>query len=556
LVSTLVLALSSLGWAAYRHLDSAITRERWHIEGTRPAGVVGEQNILLLGDDSRAGTDGEYGAVDGVRSDTTIVVHLARDGSATLLWFPRDMLVPVVPRARAAARDGRAKLTEVLQLADVPGLVSTLEALTGLKIDHTISINLAGFRSMTEAVGGVTVCVTPLPGGSTRNLHDAMSGWNGHLGMNRLNGEQALAFVRTRYALGDERLRILRQQQFLSRLLAATISTGVLTNPTKITALLGAVGGALRVDAGLDQAALLGLAKRINDLHSSRVRFVTVPTRVALRSDGAVDDLGTIPPHGAVLLADQAGLARALAPLRPAGAAPQTEPTVAPAAVPVAAVRNASGRTGLAAATVDALRSLGFTGPMTTSTATGQPLTEIHHPPGLAAAARTLAARLPGSRLVEDVTPPGDGLVVILGSNFPGLSPGSGDGVDRAPQGGPAAGPAPAGSPTAARTTLHVTATRTTTTHTTTTGTTTTGTTTTGTTTTGTTTTGTTTTGTTTTGTTTTGTTTTGTTAAGTGAARAVPVGSEGTARSGFAARSAAAAGVATPMTISTSCTP
>ncbi len=429
--SALVLAISTLGWAAYRHLDSAIVRERWTIDGARPAAVAGEQNILLLGDDSRAGTDGEYGAVDGVRSDTTIIVHLARDGSATLLWLPRDMLVPVVPHSRASAQDGRAKLTEVLALAGVPGLVSTLEALTGLKVDHTISINLAGFRAMTEAVGGVTVCVTPLPGGSTRNLHDAMSGWNGHLGLNRLDGEQALAFVRTRYALGDERLRILRQQQFLSRLLAAATSAGVLTSPQKLTALLDAVGGTLRVDSGLDQEELLRLAKRINGLRSSKVRFVTAPTRVALRSDGAVDDLGTIPPHGAVLLADQAGLDRVLAPLRPAPATPSARPStgspdaVAPVAVPVAAVRNASGRTGLAAATVDALRSLGFTGPMTTSTAAGQPRTEIHHSPALTDAARTLSARLPGSRLVEDGAAPGDGLVVILGTTFPGLPTGS-----------------------------------------------------------------------------------------------------------------------------------
>ncbi|KQC39070.1 LCP family protein [Frankia sp. ACN1ag] len=444
LLSVFVLALSSLGWAAYRHFDGAITRVDWNIDGARPAGAAGEQNILLLGDDSREGTGGEYGVVDGVRSDTTIIAHFARDGSATLLSFPRDMLVRVVPPERAAARDGRAKLTEVLQLADVPGLVSTLESLTGLKIDHTISINLAGFRTMTDAVGGVTVCVTPLPDGSTRNLHDTMSGWNGHLGENRLNGDQALAFVRTRYALGDERLRVLRQQQFLAKLLATATGAGVLTNPAKITALLGAVGGALRVDQGLDQTALLTLAKRASGLSSGGIRFVTVPTRVALPVDGAVDGMGTIPPHGAVLVADQAGLAQVLAPLRPAGtarpAAAPPEPagtTVGRADVSVAAVRNASGRTGLAAATVDALRSLGFTGAMTTATTTGQELTEIHYPPGQQAAARALAARLPGGLPVEDPARTGDGLVVVLGTAFAGLAAAPGPGAAAGPAGEP-----------------------------------------------------------------------------------------------------------------------
>ncbi|CAO5148080.1 Transcriptional regulator [Frankia sp. AiPs1] len=419
-LSGLVLACTSLGWAAYRHFDDAVTRENWNIAGTRPVGAVGAENILLLGDDSREGTGGEYGTVDGVRSDTTIIVHLARDGSATLLSFPRDMLVPVLPRGKASAHDGRAKLTEVLNLAGVPGLVATLESITNLKIDHTISIDLAGFRAMTDAVGGVTVCVTPLPDGSTRNLHDIMSGWNGQLGENRLDGRSALAYVRTRYSLGDERLRILRQQQFLDRLLQAATSAGVLTNPAKISALLGAVGSSLRVDSGLDQAALLGLARRASQA-GRQTRFLTVPTRIALPADGAIDSRGTVPPHGAVLIADQAGLDRILTPLLPAGvtlptADPESTPGAASAgaaplpsvpssSVVVSAVRNATQRTGLAARTVDGLRALGFTGPMTTSTTVAADRTEIYYPPRLQDQARVLAARLPGSRLVAGTAP-------------------------------------------------------------------------------------------------------------------------------------------------------
>ncbi|WP_462187328.1 LCP family protein [Frankia sp. CcWB2] len=422
LLSVLVLGLSTIGWAAYRQFDKAVTRVDWDIEGARPASVDGEENILLLGDDSREGTEGQYGVVDGVRSDTTIIAHFGKDGSATLLSFPRDMLVPEVPREKATARDGRSKLTEVLELADVPGLVSTLESLTGLKIDHTISINLAGFKAMTDAVGGVTVCVTPLPNGSTRNLHDSMSGWSGRLGENRLNGDQALAFVRTRYALGDERLRILRQQQFLSKLLATATSTGVLTNPAKITSLIGAVGGALRIDQGLDQTAILKLAKRASELGPGRIHFVTVPTHIALRSDGAVDDMGSIPPHGAVLIVDQAGLDQVLAPLLPAGTKPPAQRTLDPAQVSIAAVRNASGRAGLATRTVDGLRALGFTGPMTAATSTRQTLTEVRHPPGQEAAARTLAATIPGSRIVAGAGRSGAGLVLVLGSTFTGLS--------------------------------------------------------------------------------------------------------------------------------------
>ncbi|WP_018501474.1 LCP family protein [Parafrankia discariae] len=317
MVSLCVLGATSVGWAAYRHFDNAIDRQDWTpVAGARPAEVPGDLNVLLLGNDSREGTHGEFGDPGGSRSDTTIIAHFDADRSVTLVSFPRDTLVPVVPAAAATAPDGRSKIADIIPLAGVPGLISTLEAFTGLKINYTVSINLAGFRAMTDAVGGVTVCVRPLPDGSTRNLRDRESGWRGQLGENRLDGDQALAFVRTRKALGEERLRILRQQQFLSRLLDAATSTGVLTNPARITSLLGAVGGALQISDSLTQTEMLRLAKRVSELGPGGLRFITIPTYVPLPSDGAVDEMGTIPPHGMVLLHDPAGLEAIVGPMR------------------------------------------------------------------------------------------------------------------------------------------------------------------------------------------------------------------------------------------------
>lgn len=325
LVSLTVLAVTSVGWAAYRHFDSAIDRNNWEpTAGARPAEVPGDLNILLLGNDSREGTHGEFGDPGGMRADTTIIAHFDADGSATLVSFPRDTLVPIVPTSAAIARDGLSKIADVVPLVGVPGLISTLEGFTGLKIDHTVSINLAGFRAMTDAVGGVTVCVQPLPDGSTRNLRDAESGWRGQLGENRLDGGQALAFVRTRKALGEERLRILRQQQFLSRLLDAATSTGVLTSPSRIASLLGAVGGALEISRSLSQAEMLRLARRVAELGPGGLRFVTIPTHVPLPGEGAVDGMGSIPPHGMVLLHDPAGLEALLGPMRAPGAGGST----------------------------------------------------------------------------------------------------------------------------------------------------------------------------------------------------------------------------------------
>ncbi len=427
-LSLVVLTVSSIGWAAYRYFNDSVTGVAWTPSGNRPAERPGEMNILLLGDDSRAGTNGEYGKVDGVRSDTTIIAHFGTDGSLTLVSFPRDTLVTVTPGIRQTPRDGKDKLTNVLSYGGVEGLTRTLEDLTSLKIDHFISIDLAGFKTMTDAVGGVDVCVAPPPGGGTSNLNDAFSQWHGKLGMNHLNGDQALAFVRTRHALPNETYRVARQQQFLSRLLDKATSVGVLTNPVKITQLIGAVGGSLKVDNGLTQnGGMIKIAQRLSGLGSAKVTFITIPTHVPLRSEGAVDDEGQIPPHGDVLFYDPAGLAQVLAPLRPATADDVSvgatgRPTLPPSQVTITEVRNKTGRSGLASQTTSELSAMGFTGSLKPTTGpAGQVITEIRYPTGQEAAAHTLAGVISGSRTVED--PAADsGLVVVLGASFTGVT--------------------------------------------------------------------------------------------------------------------------------------
>ena len=441
MLSITVLGLTSIGWAAYRHFDSAIGRNDWDpAGGDRPDEVPGDINILLLGNDSREGTNGEFGDPGGMRADTTIIAHLDADGSATLLSFPRDTLVPVVPPEKATARDGKAKIADIIPLAGVPGLISTLEAFTGLKINHTVSINLAGFRAMTDAVGGVTVCVRPLPDGSTRNLRDPESGWQGQLGWNKLNGDQALAFVRTRKALGEERLRILRQQQFLSRLFDTATSAGVLTSPAKITNLLNAVGSSLEVSDSLTQTEMFKLAKRLSELGSGGLEFITIPTYVPTRADGAVDDKGTYPPHGMVLFHDAAAMEELLRPMRAetengrsAGGGGQAAALPPASEVAVAQVLNAAGRGGLADRTAGELAELGFTGPMVAGTYDHQQVaTEIRYPAGQEAAARALAAVIPGAQLVS--SPGSSGIVLVLGTSFAGVTAGGGT-ADAGPDG-------------------------------------------------------------------------------------------------------------------------
>jgi LCP family protein required for cell wall assembly len=447
-LSLAVLAVSSVGWATVSYFESSIKRVTVKPAGKRPAERPNDMNVLLIGSDSREGTGGEYGTqaeVGGLHSDTVIVAHLGADGSATLLSIPRDTLVPDPPDMKRNSSDGRDKFTDVLATGGINATISAVEDMTDLKIDHFIVIDLEGFKKMTDAVGGVTVCVAPLPNGATTNLNDNFSQWHGHLGNNKLNGDQALAFVRTRHALGDERLRIQRQQLFLSQLLKTATSAGVLTNPLKVADLISAVGSSLTVDSGLSRSAMIKLADRMRKI-SGGARFITLPTHIALPADGAVDEFGNIPPHGDVLIYDRAKAEPILAPLRPAsengpvgGASTASRPPLLPpAAVTVTQISNASGRTGLASRTRLALSDRGFvaSGATTATATTNQISTQVRYPTGDAGAADTLVAAIPGATAVADPSLT-SGLVVVLGSSFTGVSgPSAG--------GGAASGAAPA----------------------------------------------------------------------------------------------------------------
>ncbi len=334
LASVLVLAASCGGWLVLRYYDGKVHRVPLTFSPSvrRPAAAGGgTQNILMVGSDSRAGTGGEFGEVEGQRSDTTILVHLDADGSTTLVSFPRDLWVTIPGYTDSSGRghaSQKAKLNAAFALGGPSLLMATLETLTKIRIDHYLQIDFIGFQRMTDALGGVTVCVKPLPGGSTSNLDDRMSGWHGHVGDNVLNGEQALAFVRQRYGLPEGDLdRIRRQQQFIGVVFRSATSTSTLTSPAKLTSFLDAATSSITVDDGTSLADLQPLAVRLHGIGTPGVRFTTVPA-----SPGQLGGQS-------VLLTDPNKLAAFLADL---GAAPPTASASLPNIVSVSAVEPAA----------------------------------------------------------------------------------------------------------------------------------------------------------------------------------------------------------------------
>ncbi|WP_438803200.1 LCP family protein [Frankia gtarii] len=425
-LSALILMTTIGGWTAYEYFGAQIHRIRLGLGDDRPADAAsGNRNYLLVGSDSRAGTGGEYesqGAVTDERSDTTMLAHLAANGTTTMVSFPRDTLVRIPGH-------GRGKLNSAITLGGPSLLIRTIENLTDIKIDHYVSIDLAGFKEMTDAVGGVTVCVRPLPGGGRSNLYDPWSQWRGRVGENRLSGEQALAFVRQRHGLPDNDFdRIRRQQQFVGAVFTQATSSGVLTNPVRLENLVRAATKALTVDDGTSINDLRALATRLRGLSADQIRFETIPVHAPTAAEGG-NALGELPRFGSVQLYEPITLEKFLAPLRgrPGRAAvPTVSPsptvppgkTLPPGKVPVD-VYNGAGVSGLATSAATALERAGFqVGPARTWRAGVLRTTQVRYHPGAADAARTVQAAVPGSRLQQDAAVPAGRVSLVLGTTF------------------------------------------------------------------------------------------------------------------------------------------
>jgi LCP family protein required for cell wall assembly len=425
LLSASILGVSAFGYVFYHELDNKVTRIHLDLSnpfggssGPRPASAPpGSENYLLVGSDSRAGTGSEYdssGPVTGERSDTTMLAHLDTNGTTTLVSFPRDTVVSI-------PRHGRNKLNAAISIGGPQLLIQTLERLTDIRIDHFVSIDLAGFKAMTDAIGGVTVCVAPLPGGSTSNLHDNYSRWSGHLGENTLDGEQALAFVRQRYGLPDGDFdRIRRQQQFISAVFRKASAGGVLTSPTHLDALLGAAASSLTVDQGTSINDLRRLATRLRGMSASSISFETIPVHTPTAANRA--DLPSGLRGASVQIYDPATLEAFLAPIR--GRSVALTPAVAPLPPGQVQVAVANGTThaGLATRVLGQLRAAGFA---VTSVVSSDDhhvsQTEIHYSAGLVAAAEALAAAVPDATLVEDHAAD-PVLTLVLGTSFAGVT--------------------------------------------------------------------------------------------------------------------------------------
>ncbi|WP_434555385.1 LCP family protein [Mycobacterium intracellulare] len=209
----------------------------------RPAPGRGT-NWLIVGSDSRQSlsaaqqqdlaTGGDIG--DG-RTDTILLVHVPGVGSSVptaLVSIPRDSLVPIPDH-------GKDKVNAAFSMGGARLLVRTLEQATGLRIDHYAEIGFGGFAALVDALGGVTVC-------PTTPIDDPLAGIDLPAGCQRLDGRQALGYVRTRDTPRADLDRMVNQRQFVAELLHRAGSPAVWLDPRRWYSVPRAAADALTVD--------------------------------------------------------------------------------------------------------------------------------------------------------------------------------------------------------------------------------------------------------------------------------------------------------------------
>ncbi|NKQ57831.1 LCP family protein [Amycolatopsis sp. K13G38] len=303
LISVVALAVTGYAYLTYHktqgNLQTTDILSRPDNDVPPPPADDGAEDILLVGVDARTDMQGNplplsvlkalrTEQTEGVNTDTLIILRVPKNGGKpTAISIPRDTWVDVPKGGQAKINSvfGTAKRAEADQLraqgkTDTAGierdsdqagrraLVQTIQEFTQIRIDHYAEVNLLGFYLITEALGGVDVCLN-------HATEDKDSGANFTAGVHTVSGGEALSFVRQRKNLPRGDLdRIVRQQVFLGSALHKVLTAGVLTNPGTLNSLTDALRKSLVLDPDFD---LLQFAEKAKGLASGDVRFETIP---------------------------------------------------------------------------------------------------------------------------------------------------------------------------------------------------------------------------------------------------------------------------------------
>ncbi|WP_051722675.1 LCP family protein [Streptomyces albus] len=300
-VSAVVLSAAGAGHAVVGGLGTAIERvDPFAGLPDRPsrAGGGGALTFLLVGTDGRDRITAEQrrkyrlGGESCHCTDAILLVRLSADRRrAGVVSIPRDTYTELPAGAESggggaaggengatgesgAGGDGGGRPVKLNSVYAVGGprlTVRTVEKLTRVRIDHYLEVDFSSFMRTVDLLGGVDIC-------TTRPLLDPRSGLDLPAGTSRLDGGEALAYVRARHLDAEGDLgRMRRQQRFLAALVDRAAASGLLLNPVKLDRAAGELLRSVRADHGLGPEELIGLGRAVRGITAASAEFVSVP---------------------------------------------------------------------------------------------------------------------------------------------------------------------------------------------------------------------------------------------------------------------------------------
>ena len=431
-----IVVVTGLAWGKLRSFEDGIFQFSTPLLGE--GGDDGAIDILLVGLDSRTDAHGnslsqeelsKLHAGDDVstNTDTIILVRIPNDGrSATAISIPRDSYVeaPGLGKTKINGVFGQTKEAERVKLvqsgvsageaesrsteAGREALIKTVGDLTGVTVDHYAEIGLLGFALIADAVGGVNVCLKDA-------VYEPLSGADFPAGWQKLNGTQALSFVRQRHDLPRGDLdRVVRQQAVMASLAHQVISGETLSSAATFGRLQQAIQRSVVLSSGWD---IMDFVKQLQKLAAGSVAFATIPV---LDESGWSDD-GT----QSVVRVDPAQVQDWVKGLLNNQAQGKTEQLAYTPSKTTADVLNDSDIGGLAAAVSQVLTKDGFTAGAVGNNESGHVSnSQVQAVKADDLGAQSVAKQLGGLPIVATPGLPPETVRVVLAGDYTG--PGSG----------------------------------------------------------------------------------------------------------------------------------
>jgi LCP family protein required for cell wall assembly len=428
--STAVLVVAGVGAALYEHLNGNLNGLPLIGGGSEKADAFGRTpiNILMLGSDGRdkaadCKIGGDCGG--GENADVEMLVHISADRSnAAVMSVPRDTKTQLPACTDPATHQTVATRIDRINSSLQYGPSCTAAAvhqLTGIPIDHFMKVDFSGVVNMSDAVGGVPVCVSS-------NVYDPYSHLKLSKGAHTLKGLSALEFLRSRHGFGDgsDLGRTVSQHIFLSSMIRTLKSAGTLTDPTALYGLANAATKALTVDTGLGSIPkLLSLAADLNTVPSNRITFATMQTvqdpqdTSAVVPSSAAQNLFDAIAGDQSLTTGSGGKSAAASATSTATTKPGPAQPVVPHSQITVEVNNGSRISGRASQIAQDLIGQGFS-PNSASGNAPAPAsaTSVHYAPGRQAEAQAVARvlQIPSGRLQQDSSV--NDVTVVIGSDW------------------------------------------------------------------------------------------------------------------------------------------